>query len=1202
MSTSTVFSINPFLIKEFLSLYSDPSSFANYQKICRDYYKLYFKLIKKYNNVPKEKLRGEVKNWFFNQSLENRIKLCTVENEFFSEIIYQMYLYTQVDSTMKFYPKAELIDIIEMDNKILFENLKENTEFELDTYFECKSEKGSYIKDYNLVNGDIYNNNEEYNDKKYNSSINEFINEIIFYSVHHKPYPDCFCLSPCFLLKEERFDTTFNFLGNINYFTSLIMPFYDNNKNIYGLHFPYWLSSSNSCSITQYIFAFIEQTIMIKFLLNNYTINKNKKNSYSKNNETEASLFSLINDDILNRFFLDRKIVINYFNMNYNCLNTKKEMVKNAKIENIFSKILKNNKIMNKIALFKNITRKKNYSGFEGSMLIQPLLGINRSNIYNTLYDDIRSFLVNNPEEQNNYLINKYISNIGDIIERNDNIIFVDNLLFQNFKGVWGINNFINSEVIEYFINIFNEQNYNDLLKEAPKKKNRKKKKKKNQNNNDNNDNDNNKENKNNENNKIIENNKNLYNFELECYNELFKDKEKLLYIPYYFNVDLGLKSKYNKIKENKLKIIEKNNKKKDSKEIFNYIKKELILKYIIDKVIHLQPDNYVPFFEKNSNEISKENIEIKINKIHGLKLRKPKKDNFLDYDNFGTITINLNNKIICDDKVNEDIDLKKEDNQIIENPIIENINKIKENKIRANSLGKKIKNNLCKNDREEKINKIIDLDGDNSSNLNIKLKEKFLENNESTNSKNQKNNKKRQKSPSIFFLFDTIKNKNKKKPKSKSPDKIKSEKKNPLEISFISSNIKSSSKNRDLHLFFMEKLHNSILKNEIKVNNILQFLTKFKNYSVEEIKKIIIKAYNNNLCNYSIDLYGSFKTGLMIEASDIDIRIKIDCPKKDLEKYIFILNDKLEEEKKFESITPISMASVPVIKLILNIEKFIDKEKELRKDFGKFKQSPIFKNFLFDKKELIQIKIDITYIINDNINNLETINKTKNDKININFINDSSEIRDNQLSSLLYIKKQLEEYPEIKPILKLLKRYFYIKKMNSSFEGGLSSYNLFLLILSYAKYQKIFNLNPYKKINLGNFLVQFLEFFGIFDFKNYLINFNSPYIYEINNNIFYNSGKSLIILDPITGENASKSSYKITEIQKMFLNAYYFFEKEKFDYENEYIKNERNDKRENDKYENILGLAKSNKHDYTKKNNKDNKVNLNIIDKFFLS
>ena len=381
--------------------------------------------------------------------------------------------------------------------------------------------------------------------------------------------------------------------------------------------------------------------------------------------------------------------------------------------------------------------------------------------------------------------------------------------------------------------------------------------------------------------------------------------------------------------------------------------------------------------------------------------------------------------------------------------------------------------------------------------------------------------------------------------------------------------------------------------------------MIKYKNYCVEEIKKIIIKAFNNNLCNYSIDLYGSFITGLMIEASDIDIRIKInDCSKKDLEKYFFILYDKLEEEKKFENINPISTASVPVIKLILNIEKFIFNEKELEKDFIKFQQLPIFKNYLFDKKELIQIKIDITFIINKfNINNIETFHKIQND---INSINNTSQINDNEKSSLSFIKKQLEEFPEIKPILKLLKRYFYIKKMNSSFEGGLSSYNLFLLILSFAKYQKIYNLNPYKKINLGFFLVQFLEFFGkIFDFQNYLIDFNSPYIYEINNYINYNSGKSLIILDPITGENASKSSYKIDEIQNMFFNAYNFFEKEKINYENEIFKNERNDKRENDKknnYEVILGLTKVNRHDYSKKNNKEKKINSNIIDKFFFS
>ena len=37
--------------------------------------------------------------------------------------------------------------------------------------------------------------------------------------------------------------------------------------------------------------------------------------------------------------------------------------------------------------------------------------------------------------------------------------------------------------------------------------------------------------------------------------------------------------------------------KKQDVKEIYNFIKNEIILKYILNKVIHLQPDNYVNFF-----------------------------------------------------------------------------------------------------------------------------------------------------------------------------------------------------------------------------------------------------------------------------------------------------------------------------------------------------------------------------------------------------------------------------------------------------------------------------------------------------------------------------------------------------------------------------------------------------------------------------
>ena len=387
-------------------------------------------MIKKYKNISKDKLREEVKNWFFKQTLENRIKICTVENEFFSQIIYQMFLLTKNDNTVKFYPKTELLDIYEIKKNIILNNLNDindSLEFKFETYFESKFEK-SFCNNYNLFSGEIYNNEEEYNDKNFNSRIDEFINEIIFYSVHHKPYPDCFCLSPSFLLKEERFDTTFNYFGNINYFHELIQPFNDENNKIYGYKLPFWLSNTQFYSITHYIFAFIEQAIMIKYILYKYSTYNNKKNN---NN------FSLINDENLNRIFIDRKTVINYLNNNYNSLDSKKELVINAKFEKILDEILKNNTIMGKIAEFKNFRRTKNYNGFAGSLLVLPLLGIDKNNIHNTLYDNIRSFLNHSPEKQNNDIINKVKTNIYKIIEINDNIIFVDYLLFQSFKGIW---------------------------------------------------------------------------------------------------------------------------------------------------------------------------------------------------------------------------------------------------------------------------------------------------------------------------------------------------------------------------------------------------------------------------------------------------------------------------------------------------------------------------------------------------------------------------------------------------------------------------------------------------------------------------------------------------------------------------------------------------------------------------------------------
>ena len=1210
MTTSIYNIINPFLLKESFSKYTDSAAFTNYQKIARDYFKLYSKLIKKINNISGEQLRTKVKTWFFNLSLENRIKICTVENELFCNFIYQMFLRTKIDKSIEFYPKSELTEIGDLNSNNIYKNFIEETssfEYNLDSYFMTKSDKySSYfeLNNYSLLKDGIYGKDEK--DKDYSINLNGFItNDIKFFSVHHKPYPDCFCLSPCFLLNKERFDTTFVFFGNTDYFKNLIKPFYNQEKNIYGYFLPEWFNHQlTNLSITRYIIAFAEQSIMIKYFLNNYFINKS-----NKNNKNE-SLISLINDFDLNRIFLDRKTVINYFNLNYNDTNAKRKLLNETDIENIFGNVLKNNDINNKIIFYKNFQRNSNYNNSRQATLVQPLLDINNNYIYNTFYDDMKMFLPNNLIEQNNYVINEIKGNLFRTIEVSDNIGFTDYLLYQNIEGLWKNEYFIKFEIINHFINLFNEQIYKDLLEEetSTKKKKRKKKKKKQNSNEDetniNNSNDNNK-NKNN----IVE------NIDMECYKELFKDdEEKILYASYYLSVNYDLKKKLKTLKDNKLKSITKKNKKQDIKEIYNYIKYELILKYIINKVIHLQPDNYVKFFD-NKEIKTNENDDKKTTKIKGLKLLKKNKKKSDDDFDFLTINFNLNEKSVTNE-INTNLNKSEE----ILNNEIKGINEIKINKTNEEQIMRNEIVNLDKNkdilsdnstkvtnsdNKEEKnINNNIYIK-DNNKNIN-KIQLSFNENKKirsnSNHSRKNSTQKKKQKKENAFFLFDTVKTKQKNNNKSKSPNtrKIKQSyfEQNSLNIKILKINDTNSS------LSFYEKLHNSILKNEKKVNMILQHLSIYKNYVIEEIKQIINKTYENNFINYSIDMYGSYTTGLMIEASDVDINVKLCCIKKEeFSNYFTSLYEKLISEKKFEKIIPISTASVPVIKLIIDIEKFIKNKDDLESEFNKFKQQNFFKNYIFDKNELTQIRVDITFIVKYKTQNLieseknkEILNKIENDKIKI----DNNINKD--ISNVIYIKEQLEKYPEIKPILILLKRFFYVKNMNTSFEGGLSSYNLFLLILSFSKY---ISLTQNKVKNLGYFLIQFLEFFGkYFDFKNFTVNVNSPYIYELISFNNYNSGKSLIILDPLTGLNASKSSYKIFEIQNMFLFSFNFFEKERINYENEIYQNEITDKRDHDKnqqFEGILGLTKINKNEYSKKNKKDKTI-INIIEKFFFS
>ena len=292
--------------------------------------------------------------------------------------------------------------------------------------------------------------------------------------------------------------------------------------------------------------------------------------------------------------------------------------------------------------------------------------------------------------------------------------------------------------------------------------------------------------------------------------------------------------------------------------------------------------------------------------------------------------------------------------------------------------------------------------------------------------------------------------------------------------------------------------------------NNNISLIKVIQEENLKKFEKFLMEKLSDN---YEIKFghYGSFFTELNIEGSDLDILIYYKKKKEenDLLKDILIILK--EFTPNFESINPILTASVPVIKLQIDIK---DEIKEL-----KLNQ----KSYL-EEDDLTKIKIDLTFTENEkDFNN-------SNDTVN-------------------YIKNSLKDYPQIKPMLQILKRYFKIMGMNKSYTGGLCSYSLFLLVLSFCKCNKQC-LSPTK------LLYYFFENFTYFDYCNYCIDVKSENCYilkdkdkgEVNieksiseenssfdTNYDLYEKEEIFIVDPISNNNVSKSSFRVNDIILMF-------------------------------------------------------------------
>ena len=151
------------------------------------------------------------------------------------------------------------------------------------------------------------------------------------------------------------------------------------------------------------------------------------------------------------------------------------------------------------------------------------------------------------------------------------------------------------------------------------------------------------------------------------------------------------------------------------------------------------------------------------------------------------------------------------------------------------------------------------------------------------------------------------------------------------------------------------------------------------------------------------------------------------------------------------------------------------------------------------------------------------------------------------------YIQRSIEYLPQSKNIIIIIKKYLKNIGLNNYYTGGLSSFSIFLLVFSFYKYIiKLFGNDVVNNFYIGQFLIQFLDFFSKFNFNQYIININKeiPFIIKEKRNIceicekdsnnknkFINQNEmaNAVILDPFTLNNIACNSFRINEIQQKF-------------------------------------------------------------------
>jgi non-canonical poly(A) RNA polymerase PAPD5/7 len=142
-------------------------------------------------------------------------------------------------------------------------------------------------------------------------------------------------------------------------------------------------------------------------------------------------------------------------------------------------------------------------------------------------------------------------------------------------------------------------------------------------------------------------------------------------------------------------------------------------------------------------------------------------------------------------------------------------------------------------------------------------------------------------------------------------------------------------------------------------------------------------------------------------------------------------------------------------------------------------------------------------------------------------------------------VKDLISKYESLKPLTLAIKNVLKRANLNDPYTGGISSYGLILMIVSFLQFQKNIGIDiSINENNLGKLFFDFVEYYGLkFESKKYVISVNVNSEFQSNNNFGMNfnypinGNNDLIIIDPLNNDNnVAKSCFQFFNIKMSFI------------------------------------------------------------------